>query len=299
VRHPSFTLLIVTASILLSGILFVTGIPQATAGNKTIEDRVTGILFEESAQGKIKVVILDFSVSFADTERKFSEKELKDRGSQYAEDLTADLVNKIKDAGKRDKISIIDRGRLDEMLREKNLPITAISERTATEIGRIAGVDVIITGRLQMAGNDANATIKIVRVKDGEILDIVKQDKQEKGSPVDHTPVTILETVEKIEISSSKVFSLNLPNEGTVNVTVDVLRGNAIDINMIPGSELEKFKGHKKFNSVADCTATKRKSYNCSAHLDMGNYYLILRDSSLGIFSVQSSEIKIMVRLEP
>jgi len=299
VRHPLFTLLIVTASILMSGILFVTGIPQATAGDKTIEERVAGILFEESAQGKIKVVILDFSVSSEDTERKFSEKELKDRGSQYAEDFTANLVNKISSAGKRDKISIIDRGKLDDVLREKNLPITAISERRTTEIGRIAGVDVIITGRLMVSGNDVAATVKMVRVKDGEILDIVKQDKQEKASPVDHTPVTMLETVEKLKIGSSKVFSLNLLNGGTVNVTVDVLRGNPIDINIIPGSELENFKGNKKFNSVADFTTAKMKSYKRSAHLDSGNYYLVLRDSSLGFFSVQSSEIKIMVQLEP
>jgi curli biogenesis system outer membrane secretion channel CsgG len=292
-------LLIATASILLSGILFVTGIPHATAGNKTIEDRLAGILFEESAQGKIRVVILDFSVSSADIERKFSEKELKDRGSQYAEDLTADLVNKIKDAGKRDTISIIDRGRLDEILREKNLPITAISERTATEIGRIAGVDVIIAGRLMVSGNDMTATVKMVRVKDGEILDIVKQDKQEKELQVIHTPVTILETVEKLKIGTSKVFPVNLPTAGTVNVTVDVLGGNKIDINMIPGSELENFNGHKKFDSVADFTATKTKNYKRSAQLDSGNYYLVLRDSSLGFFSVQSSEIKIMVQLEP
>jgi hypothetical protein len=283
----------------MSGILFVTGIPQATAGDKTIEERVAGILFEESAQGKIKVVILDFSVSSEDTERKFSEKELKDRGSQYAEDFTANLVNKISSAGKRDKISIIDRGKLDDVLREKNLPITAISERRTTEIGRIAGVDVIITGRLMVSGNDVAATVKMVRVKDGEILDIVKQDKQEKASPVDHTPVTMLETVEKLKIGSSKVFSLNLLNGGTVNVTVDVLRGNPIDINIIPGSELENFKGNKKFNSVADFTTAKMKSYKRSAHLDSGNYYLVLRDSSLGFFSVQSSEIKIMVQLEP
>jgi hypothetical protein len=150
-----------------------------------------------------------------------------------------------------------------------------------------------------VAGNDATATIKMIRVKDSEILDIVKQDKQEKASSVIHAPVTILETVEKIKIGSSKVFSLNLPTGGTVNVTVDVLRGNPIDINIIPGSELENFNGNKKFNSVADFTTAKIKSYKRSAHLDRGNYYLVLRDSSLGFFSVQSSEIKIMVQLEP
>jgi len=298
VRHPSFTSLIVKTFILLLGVFFVTGITQATAGNKTIEDRVADILFEESAQGKIKVVILDFSISSADTERKFSEKDLKDRGSQYAGDLTADLVNKIKEAGKRDKISIIDRGRLDDILREKNLPITAIQERPATEIGRIAGIDVIIAGRLIVSGNDATTTIKMVRVKDGEILDIVKQDKQEKSSPA-HAPITILDTVEKLKIGSYKALPLNLSSSGTLNVTVDVLRGNPIDVTVIPGYELENYKEQKKFNKVALFTAAKMKSFKRSADLDSGDYYLIVRDSSLGFFSSQSSEIKIMVQLEP
>jgi hypothetical protein len=297
-RHPPFAL-IVTFSLLLSGVLFEPGIPHAVAGTVTMADRVAGILFEESAQGKIKVVILDFSVSSAGTDTKFTEKELKDRGYQYAEDLTADLMSKINSAGKRDKISIIDRGRLDDVAREKNLPITAISERPASEIGRLAGVDVVIAGRLQVGAGDATATIKLVRVKDGEILDIVKQDMQEKARPVDYTPVTILETVEKLKIGSSKVFPVNLPAAGTVNVTVDVLGGNKIDINMIPGSELDNFNGHKKFDSVSDFTATKTKSYKRSAHLDGGNYYLVLHDSSLGFFSVQTSEIKIRVQLEP
>jgi curli biogenesis system outer membrane secretion channel CsgG len=283
----------------MSGFLLAAEIPNAATGNKKIEDRVADTLFEESARGKIRVVILDFGVSSSDSAGKLSEKELKDRGAQYTEDLTANLVNKIKEAGKRDTISVIDRGRLDDVMREKNLPITAISERPATEIGRLAGADVIITGRLKVDDRDAITTIKLVRVKDGEILDIVKPDKQEKARPVNYTPVTILETVEKLKIGSSKVYPVNLPAAGTVSVTVDVLGGNKIDINMIPASELENFNSQKKYDSVAEFTATKTKSCKRSAHLDSGNYYLVLHDSSLGFFSVQTSEVKIRVQLEP
>jgi curli biogenesis system outer membrane secretion channel CsgG len=298
-RFPVFPCLIMTVSLIFSAVLFAMGNSYVYAGNEAIEDQVAGILSEESAQGKIKILVLDFSVSTSDTERKLSEKELKDRGIQYTEEFIANLMNKIRDAGKRDKIAIIDRSRLDDILREKKLPITAIPERTASEIGRLAGVDVIIAGRMQMTGNSITVTTKVVRVKDGEILDIVKQDKQEKSFPIAHAPVTILEGIEELKIGSYKALPLNVPSGGTLSVTIDVIHGNPIDINVIPGSELDNFKGRKKFNSVADFTAAKMKSYKRSAHLDSGGYYLVLRDSSLGIFTAQSSKLKIMVQLEP
>jgi hypothetical protein len=225
---------------------------------------------------------------------------LKDWGILYTEEFIANLMNKIREAGKRDKISIIDRSRLDDILREKNLPIMAIPERTTSEIGRLAGVDVIISGRLQIAGNTITAMTKVVRVKDGKILDIVKQDKQEKPSPIAHAPVIILERVEELKIGTYTALPLNVPSGGTLSVTIDVIHGNPIDINVIPRSDLENFKVQKKFNNVSDFMATKIKSYKRSANVENGeDYYLVLRDSSLGIFTAQRSEIKIIVQLEP
>ncbi|MGC1454412.1 MAG: CsgG/HfaB family protein [Nitrospirota bacterium] len=299
-RSPVFTYLIVTVSLIFSAVLFAMGNPYAYAGNEAIEDQVAGILSEESAPGKIKILVLDFSVSSVDTERKPTEKELKDRGILYTEEFIANLMNKIRDLGKRDKISIIDRSRLEDILREKKLPIMATPERTASEIGRLAGVDVIISGRLQIAGNTITATTKVVRVKDGEILDIVKQDKQEKPSPIVHVPVIILERVEELKIGTYTALPLNVPSGGTLSVTIEVVHGNPIDINVIPGSDLENFKVQKKFNNISDFMATKIKSYKRSAKVRNGvDYYLVLRDSSLGIFTAQRSEIKIIVQLEP
>ncbi len=300
-RHPTPALLAITASLifLLSGFPFAPGNPYARAGSETIEDQVANILYEESAQGKIRVVILDFSASSAPGEGKLSEKELKDLGTRFTEEFTAELMNKIKDSGKREKIAVIDRSKLDDLLRERKPSATDSTERTAIEVGRLAGVDVIITGRIQVTGNSVTATAKVVRVKDGEILDIVKQDKQEKSSSAVHPAVTILETVEKLEIGSYKAFPLKLPSGGDLTVTVDVLRGNPIDVTVIPGSELENFKERKEFKKVGLFTATKMKSYKRSADLGTGDYYLVVRDSSLGVFSVQSSDIQIQVRLAP
>jgi TolB-like protein len=287
----------VTASLLLSGVLFVSGNSYAQAGSETIAGRVADILYEESAQGKIRVVILDFSVSTPPGEEKPSEKESKYLGTRFTEEFTAEVMKKIKDSGKREKISFIDRGRLDDILRERKASATDNTERTPIEIGRLAGVDVIISGRVQAEGGSVIATAKVLRVKDGEILDIVKQDKREKPSTTAHDSIPLLETVEKLDIGADKVFPLNLPTGGTLNVTVDVLRGNPIDVTVIPGTELENFKKRKEFKKVALFTATKMKSYKRSADLAAGEYYLVVRDSSLGVFSVQRSDIKIQVRL--
>ncbi len=297
-RRPLINLLTVTAFLIVFGLLPMPGRSYVYAGDEAMEDQVARILIEESAAKKIKVAFLDFSVLSADTERKLSENELKDLGTQYTEEFIAGIIHKIKESGKRDKISIIDRSRLDDILRAKKLPVTGVTERTVTEIGRIAGLDLMITVRIHLAGNSLTATAKVVRVKDGEILAIARQEKQEKQAPLAHTMVTLLDTIEKLKIGSYKALPLSLTSGGTLKVTVDVVRGNPMDINVIPDSELKNFKDQKEFINVADFTATTMKRYKRSANLNNGDYYLVIRDSSLGIFSVQNSEVKITVQLE-
>ncbi len=118
-------------------------------------------------------------------------------------------------------------------------------------------------------------------------------------STVAHTPITLINEVENLEASSWIALPLNLTYNGTVNVTLEVVRGNPIDIFVIPSSELENFKNSKQFRHFTDFMARKTKSYKRSSNLTAGVYYLVLRDSTLGILSSPSSDIKVMARLEP
>lgn len=292
-------LLMLTAFLIGSSVLPLFEKPPVYAGSETLEDQVARILIEESSKGKIKVVIFDFSVSSANTEKKLSEGELKDTGARFTEEFIANIINKIKDSGKRDNIAIIDRGRLDDILREKKLPVTDTMERSATDIGGIAGLDVIITGRVTVSRDSLTATAKVVRVKDGEILSIARQDRQGKPTTVVHTPITIIDAVEKINIGDWKALPLNLAASGTLDVTISVVHGNPIDVYVMPGPELDNFKNHKEFKDVIDFMVTKTRNYKRSADLSNGDYYLVLRDSSLGIFSTRSSDVKITVQLKP
>jgi hypothetical protein len=298
VKHPLRHLAVLVAFILLSGLHPIPGSSYVYADNEAIEDQVAGIFFEESAKDKIRVVILDFTALSSDTDKELSQIELKDLGSRFTEEFIANILRKIRDAGKRDKISIIDRSKLDTILQEKKIPSTGITERTAIEIGAIAGLDVIVIGSLRVADKSFIATAKVVRVKDGEILSIAKEDRLEKPAAA-QTPITILDIVETVRIGSYKALPLNLTSGGILNAAITVVRGNSLDIYIISGSELENLKNRKEFKNIADFTAMKMKSYKRSGHLAPGDYYLVLRDSSLGIFSAQSSEMKITIQLEP
>jgi len=298
VRRPLLSLLIGAAFVLLSGSHPLVERSFANANDEAIDDQVAVVLIEEPAQGKIRVVIPDFIVSPANNEKKLPENEMKDLGTRFTEEFIANIISKIKDAGKRDKISIIDRSKLDEILREKKFPTTDITEHNATEIGGAAGLDVIVIGSLRVADKSFIATAKVVRVKDGEILSIAKENRQEKpAAPA--PPVTILDTVEKIKLASYKALPLNLTSGGILNVTVNVVHGNPLDIYVLSSSELDNFKNGKTFKNIADFPAAEMKNYKRSAHLGPGDYYLVLRDKSVGIFSARSTEIQITVQLEP
>jgi len=48
-----------------------------------------------------------------------------------------------------------------------------------------------------------------------------------------------------------------------------------------------------------DFSASKTKTYRRSGQLNEGSYYLVLRDTSLGILSSSASDISVKVQLNP
>lgn len=298
-RHPCCALLLLLVAISVTVISPIAGAMPAYAGNDTMESQVARALLEEAARGKIKIVILDFTAVSGNTGGKATERELKDFSSRFTEEFILNVMNEIKNSGKRDSIAIIDRSRLDDILRENNASASGIAGRSVTEIGRMAGIDVIISGRVETSGGSLTATAKVVRVKDGEILNIVKQDRQEQPAVSLQTPVILVDAAEKLAIGAFKALPLNLTAGGTLTVSVNVIHGNPVDVQVVPGRELERLKDQKEVQQVSGFTAANMKSYKRSAYVGKGDYYLVLRDSSLGVFSARSDEIKIVVQLEP
>ena len=95
--------------------------------------------------------------------------------------------------------------------------------------------------------------------------------------------------------------ALSLPYAGTVDISVGIVRGNPVDVFLITPAQIDLMKKEEWANVKVDgdFSATKTTAYRRSGQLGQGTYYLILRDTSLGIFSSSSSDISLKAQLNP
>ena len=116
-----------------------------------------------------------------------------------------------------------------------------------------------------------------------------------------HAPITLTDEVENLPASSWKAVALNLPYGGTVEVNLQVVRGNPIDVLLTTPDQIATMK-KEEWNNVkvyGDFNAVKTKTYKRTGQLGQGSYYLVMRDTSLGILSSSASDISVKVQLNP
>jgi hypothetical protein len=113
-----------------------------------------------------------------------------------------------------------------------------------------------------------------------------------------HTPIEIQNEVENLPASSWKAIALNLPYTGTVSVDLAVQRGNPLDVFLMNPDQINNLKMRQQFKVYTDFTASKTTTYKRSGRLMQGNYYLVLRDTSL-VLSARSSDVAVKVQLNP
>ncbi len=116
-----------------------------------------------------------------------------------------------------------------------------------------------------------------------------------------HAPVTLEDEVQNLPASSWKAIGLNLPYGGTLDININVSRGNPIDVFLTPPDQLDTMK-KEDWNNVkvySDFNATKTMTYKRTAQLAQGSCYLVMRDTSLGILSSSASDISVKVQLHP
>jgi len=116
-----------------------------------------------------------------------------------------------------------------------------------------------------------------------------------------HAPIELQNEVENLRAASWKGIALNVPYSGTVNVDLQVVRGNPIDVLLTTPDQLEAMKKEQwsQVQVYTDFNAAKTMLYRRSARLGQGAYYLVIRDTSLGILSSSSSDISVKVQLNP
>jgi hypothetical protein len=116
-----------------------------------------------------------------------------------------------------------------------------------------------------------------------------------------HTPVTLKDEVENLPAASWKGVALNLPYTGAVSISLNVVQGNPVDVFLTGTDQLETMKNEdwKNVTVYVDFSATKTRTYRREARLAQGSYYLVMRDTSLGILSSSASDISVKAQLNP
>lgn len=114
-------------------------------------------------------------------------------------------------------------------------------------------------------------------------------------------PVTLKDEIQSLPASSWKAVALELPYSGTINIELQVVRGNPIDVFLTTPDYAETIQ-KKEWGNVrvyGDFNAVKTTAYKRTGRLDQGYYYLVIRDTTLGILSSSTSDISVKAQLNP
>ncbi|MGH1485704.1 MAG: FlgO family outer membrane protein [Cellvibrionaceae bacterium] len=110
-----------------------------------------------SKQGKKRIAVVDF------TDLKGNVTEL---GRFLAEEIAVSIM------GRNPSFSTIDRTHLKSIMKEHKLSETGVIDPdTARKIGKIAGVDGLVTGTLTPFGDSIRITLKVLDTQSAEIID--------------------------------------------------------------------------------------------------------------------------------
>jgi TolB-like protein len=69
------------------------------------------------------------------------------------------------------QLTIIERGKMEEVLEEQSFQQTGcVSSECAVEVGKLLGVEQIVTGNISKVGTLFSVTARVVSVQSGEIV---------------------------------------------------------------------------------------------------------------------------------
>lgn len=126
-------------------------------------------------------------------------------------------------------------------------------------------------------------------------------DKASKGQELFQQPLTITDEVENVPAASWKTLNYKFPAGGKLDITVRVLNGNPIDVFLTSADQLEAMKKGQWSNvkTYSNFNATKARTYRRTEVVRPGDYYLVLRDTSLGVLSSRASDVSVKAILTP
>jgi hypothetical protein len=116
-----------------------------------------------------------------------------------------------------------------------------------------------------------------------------------------HLPITVTDEVQNVPANSWKALNYNFPSGGKVDITVNVVNGNPIDIYLANADQLDAMKNGEWQNVkvYSAFNAVKTRTYHRTQQIGPGNYYFVLRDTSLGVLSAHASDVSVKTILTP
>lgn len=122
------------------------------------------------------------------------------------------------------------------------------------------------------------------------------------GAVVVHSPVAYANTTQNVAAHSWRSIVFEAPYAGTLDITAQVVHGNPVDVYLVDESLMEVMKRTPNWRAIQGNTnfsAVKTTTYHRTAPVKQGRYYLVLRDTSLGIFSASATDVDLKMNLNP
>lgn len=119
---------------------------------------------------------------------------------------------------------------------------------------------------------------------------------------VAHTSITLTDETQNLRANSWRAIPVQPPYGGSLDVTLNVIHGNPLDVLLVDSSQMDVLKRTNDWRAVqgnVDFSATKTTTYHRTAQISQGTYFLVMRDTSLGLLSFSSTDVGVKVTLNP
>jgi predicted nucleic acid-binding Zn ribbon protein len=116
-----------------------------------------------------------------------------------------------------------------------------------------------------------------------------------------HTSVVLKDETQTLRSKSWRSIPIDTLYSGNLAIDIHVLRGNPLDVALIPLDQMDKLRssGSKDLPGDPNFSAVKTAAFHHSQAMSQGNYLLVFRDASLGILSTSPTNVAIKVTLNP
>jgi hypothetical protein len=143
--------------------------------------------------------------------------------------------------------------------------------------------------------------IVILLVGFGIFINVYVKATKNQSTNLFHQSETVTDEIDNVPAAAWKAINYNFPAGGKVDITINVVNGNPIDIFLIDADQAETMKKGEwaKIKTYSNFNAAKAKTYRRTGFLRPGSYYLVLRDTSLGVLSASASDVSVKTILTP